>query len=68
MEHHHNSVRFRCSCGRLHVWRFATVFSSIKEIYCMCGNYHMKKRLNFRGEGRAFPFNQFHAADANKRG
>lgn len=54
--HHHNSVRFKCQCGRKHGWceyqRAAAKRDEIRvELKCDCGRVHIKHRKNFRGEG-----------------
>lgn len=57
IEHHHNSIRFRCKeCKELHpFWpRSDDIGQTITRAYikCECGILHWKKRLNFRGEGK----------------
>lgn len=55
IHHHHNSVRFRCECGKLHEhWPRADEPGQTKydsTIRCSCGRTHWKRRANFRGEG-----------------
>jgi len=51
VRHGHNSIRFRCGCGRLHRWRHAQVGMVEKRIPCPCGVLHVMPRRNWRGEG-----------------
>jgi len=57
--HHHNSIRFRCTCGQLHFWkiegrRMKSESQLLEDwvllIICKCGKWHTKKRANFSGE------------------
>ena len=52
--HHHNSRRFRCSCGELHIWgsNLETGDGYTCEISCQCGLVHWKPQANFRGESK----------------
>jgi len=51
VRHGHNSIRFRCGCGRLHRWRNAQVGMIEKRIACPCGVVHVMPRRNWRGQG-----------------